>query len=446
LTHARALLSCRSKKTAVPLGGTELKAGDPAPNSIDGRLTDKTLFVLSFGKHFRPVEPVRGDFVRIKTFWIALPIAALILAGLPILARGVECYANPWLQVDPVAVASDASEADRIAAVDRWLDELFEKFKFNGGVLVVRDGQVLLSKTCGFTDHNATQRLNDHSAFRLASVSKQFTAAGVLRLAEKGLLDLDDPVAKHLDGFTIENVTIRHLLNQTSGIPDDYMSFAEHHRETLGNVLTISKVVTLVKQYSKAELAPGEVMEYSNTNYVLLAGIVEAVSGLSFENFMSEELFQPLGMKDTRVWNLLSGKRSPNQANDFDQIDDERTPVETTWLDGVAGDGAVFSSLHDFVIWEQFWDGSPLVSDVLLQEAFERPKLNDGTRSDYGFGWVVERKRHWHNGSWLGANTYIVRFPESRCCVVVLDNSSNRRLDKIATEIEEALHPILSDD
>jgi CubicO group peptidase (beta-lactamase class C family) len=162
---------------------------------------------------------------------------------------------------------------------------------------------------------------------------------------------------------------------------------------------------------------------------------------------MYEELFQPLGMSDTRVWTLLSENRSPNQANDFDQIDGERSPVETSWLDGVAGDGAVFCSLHDFVIWDQFWHGNSLVSDALLQQAFERPRLTDRTKSDYGFGWVLERKRHWHNGAWLGASTYIARYPESRCCLVVLDNSSNFfRLDRIANEIEDALEPILLDD
>lgn len=363
----------------------------------------------------------------------------LILSGLAVLACGVGYYIYSRLQVAPIIVASDANEAERIAAVDRWLDKLFEKFKFNGGVLVVLNGKVLLSKTCGFTDHAATQLLNDHSAFQLASVSKQFTAAGVLRLAEMGLLELDDPVANHIDGFTFEKVTIHHLLNHTSGIPDEYMKLAKQHRKSIGDVLTSSKVVELVKHYSKTELAPGDLMEYSNTNYVLLAGVIEAVSGMSFEKFMSKELFQPLGMKDTRVWNLLSAERSPNQASDYLQFGHKRLPHKIPWIDGVAGDGAVFSSLHDFVIWDQFWDGNPLVSNTLLQEAFKRPTLNDGTKSDYGLGWGIEQDHHWHNGAWLGARTFIARYPESRLCVVVLDNSSNSRFMKIANQIGDVL-------
>lgn len=381
-----------------------------------------------------------------KTLRIIMSTLAILIGVFLLSACGIGYFVYAWLHVSPIVVASDANEAERLAAVDRWLDEQFEKHKFNGGVLIVRDGQVLLSKTCGYTDHTATQRLNDHSAFQLASVSKQFTAAGILRLAEMGLLNLDDPVAKHLDGFISEEVTIRHLLNQTSGLPDVYMDLAEQHRKEFGEGLTISDVVKLVNQYGELERRPGDAEEYSNTNYVLLAGIVESASGMSFEQFMHKELFKPLGMHDTRVWTLLSAERSSNQASDFDQVDEDRTPVETTWLDGVAGDGAVFCSLHDFVIWDQFWEGNPLISDELLRQAVKRPKLNDGTKSNYGFGWVIERKGHWHNGAWLGANTFIVRYPESRSCLVVLDNSSNLRMDKIADHLLEALKPILTED
>ncbi|WP_448563998.1 serine hydrolase domain-containing protein [Thalassotalea ganghwensis] len=369
-----------------------------------------------------------------------MSIAALILIGLAIIACGVLYHIYTWLQVDPIAVDSDASETERIAALDSWLEKLFDKYKFNGGVLIIRNGKVLLSKTCGFTDQFATQQLNEHSAFQLASVSKQFTAAGVLRLAEKGLLRLDDPIAVHIDGFNFKKVTIRHLLNQTSGIPDEYMKLAKQHRKGTGAVLTNSMVVELIKRYSKLTYQPGDIMEYSNTNYVLLAAIVEAVSGMSFEKFMSEEVFKPLGMNDTRVWNLLSGERSSNQACDFLLLFKKRLAHKIPWIDGVTGDGAVFCSLNDFVIWDQFWYGNSLISDALLQEAFKRPFLNDRTQSDYGFGWFLAPKCHWHTGGWLGSNTYIARYPESRSAVIVLDNSSNfYRSQKIVNTIESVI-------
>lgn len=384
--------------------------------------------------------------MRKKTLWIVIAALVGTTGVVLILCSGIGYYAYQWLQVGPIDVVAGASEAERLAAVERWLDEQFEQHKFNGGVLVARDGKVLLTKTCGYTDHTASERLDEHSAFRLASVSKQFTAAGILRLAEMGKLHLDDPVASHLDGFISDAVTVRHLLNHTSGVPDIYMDLAEEHRKDLGEVLTIEDVVALVQQYGEMERAPGEAMEYSNTNYVLLAGVVESASGMRFQQFMHDELFAPLGMDDTRVWNLVSDERSSNQAGDFAHFMANRTEVEPTWIDGVAGDGAVFCSLHDFVIWDRFWEGNPLVSDELLQEATRRPELNDGTESNYGFGWVIQRKRHWHNGAWLGAQTYVARYPESRCFLVVLDNSSNVRLGDIIDRLEDALEPILEED
>jgi CubicO group peptidase (beta-lactamase class C family) len=369
-----------------------------------------------------------------------------MLFVLVMVAGGVGYCEYPSVSIAEIIVPSDATDADRVASVDRWMEKQFEKSKFNGGLLVTKGGKVLLAKTHGFTDHNATQRLNERSAFQLASISKQFTAAAVLRLVEQGLLNLDDPLTKHLDGFSMENVSIRHLLNQTSGIPDEYLDLAERHRQTLGGELTISKVAKLVSQHSKAVRAPGVGMEYSNTNYVLLAAIVESVSGMSYEKFMMDELFKPLGMNDTRVWTVHSGDRSPNQIGEFARINDKRTPINPTWLDGAAGDGGVYSSLHDFAIWDQFWDGNSLVSDNLLQQAFIRPTLNDGEKSGYGFGWFIERNCHWHDGEWLGARTYIVRYPQSRCCIVILDNSTNLKLPKIADKIEESLRPMLLGD
>lgn len=181
-------------------------------------------------------------------------------------------------------------------------------------------------------------------------------------------------------------ITVRHLLNQTSGIPDVYLSLAEQHRKELGDSLRITDVVDLIRRHPPAAKSPGDKYLYSNTNYVLLAGVIESVSGMSYEDFMREELFEPLGMKHTRVWNRVSAKQEfPERAEDFQAFAGIRRPRPLTWIDSVAGDGAVFCSLQDFLIWDEFWNGNPLVSDRVLGEAFVRPKLNDGSLSDYGF-------------------------------------------------------------
>jgi CubicO group peptidase (beta-lactamase class C family) len=256
---------------------------------------------------------------------------------------------------------------------------------------------------------------------------------------------LDDRVAQYLDGFPYPDVTVRNLLNQTSGIPDAYMSLATEHRDEFGEVLRISDVATLIQRHAPEQLwQAGEKFQYSNTNYVLLAAIIEKVSNQSMEEFMREELFKPLGMKNSRVWNRLSTAPFPHKASDFDQIGEMRTEVKPTWIDGIAGDGAVFCSLEDFLIWDEFWRGNPVISADLSAEALERARLNDGTQSDYGFGWVIEEDRVWHNGAWLGARTYIIRYLDTKGCLVVLDNSSNLRIDAITKQLEQASAPLVS--
>ena len=207
----------------------------------------------------------------------------------------------------------------------------------------------------------------------MASVTKQFTAAGILRLVEQGQIELDQPVGDHLQDFPFAGVTVRHLLNQTSGIPDVYMSLAKQHRKEFGDSLRITDVVDLIRRHPPRAKLPGDEYRYSNTNYVLLAGVIESVSGMSYEDFMREELFEPLGMKHTRVWNRVSAiQEFPERAEDFEAIGSIRVPLPLTWIDGVAGDGAVFCSLQDFLIWDKFWTGNPLVSDRVLAEAQRR--------------------------------------------------------------------------
>ena len=306
------------------------------------------------------------------------------------------------------------------------------KKKFNGVVLFVREGNPLLAKGYGYADAKKEVPLTKHSALRLASVSKQFTAAGIMLMKEKGLLQYDQPVSNYINGFPYEGVTVRHLLNQTSGIPDIYMDLAFDHEAEIELLTNEIAVDLIIKENRKAFAAPNEVYAYSNTNYLILARVIEVISGLSFEAFMKKELFLPLDMKDTRVWNLKSlDKNFPNKASDLDNFNGKFSEMEPSFLDGVAGDGGVFTSISDMIKWDQFWYENPLISEANLKEAFIEPTLSTGEKSDYGFGWVITKRGSWHNGSWLGANTMISRNTKQKTCMVVLDNTSNIFIDPI---------------
>jgi CubicO group peptidase (beta-lactamase class C family) len=368
--------------------------------------------------------------------------ALYIILGLVIVIIGFFVwFFKFYLKIEPLEASVDEPLSDRIEKVDGWLTELQKENQFNGALLFIDQGEVKLSKGYGFTDHRLKNPISTKTSFRLASVSKQFTAAGIMLLKEKGKLDFDAEVSQYIKGFPYPKVTIRHLLNQVSGVPDAYMDLAKKHKKQFELLTNEIALELLIKANLPATNPPNEKFVYSNTNYIILARIIEVVSGLSFEDFMKKEVFDPLHMKNTRVWNLKSKESSfPNQAEDFKNIMGKIKKLNPSYIDGVAGDGAVFSSVNDFVIWDQFWTENHLLSQETLKEAFKKPVLNSGKESNYGFGWLITPNGMWHNGSWLGANTVIIRNTKENKCLVILDNMSNLFFfDDIMSELNSVL-------
>ncbi|OJJ15616.1 hypothetical protein BKI52_37670 [marine bacterium AO1-C] len=369
----------------------------------------------------------------------------LYLIVILVLAVVTSLYAyQRFYKIKSMPIASQSVPKPNIDSIDRWLQAQQRAGKFNGAVLIAKNHKPLLMKGYGYTDYSRKQKITPQSSFRLASVSKNFTAAAIMLLKEKGLIDYDKSLTTYFTDFPYPNVTVRHLLNHTSGIPDLYMHLANKHSDQVGEILSTKEVVQLMTKFpnKRKSKTPLKRFRYSNTGYVLLAGIVEQVTGKSFEAFMQKELFEPLNMKNTRVWNLFSkSKTFPNKTTGFYQKDNQYYPHITSFLDGVAGDGAVFSSLEDFLIWDKFWYNNSLVSQENLQEAFKPVALKKRKVSQYGFGWVLgDEGRISHTGSWLGARNYIIRDTKTKTCIVVLDNSTNIHYSgEIANTIEEII-------
>ena len=355
----------------------------------------------------------------------------------------------------------DMQPEDAIGEIDKWLEVLSSKEKFNGAILIAIDGKKDLMKTYGFSDLERTKRLTSKSSFRLASVSKQFTAMAIMILKEQGKLYFDDPVKNYLNNFPYSDITIRHLLTHTSGLPDyeklvlqlDNKSSTKYFYRTgqskenityrgepslykeYHHILSMKDVLDLVISHSKKrKFMAGEKFKYSNTGYVLLAYIVENITGQTFESFMDQEIFIPLSMKNSSVWNLNTtiGKledrvqgTNNNKLNDF------------TWMDGIAGDGAVFMCIEDFIKWDRSLANYSIVSDTTFQEAITPFITTDGDTSYYGFGWSLSENSSDvdHAGGWVGARTYIYRNPENGLLFVLLDSSTNGHIGKIRKSI-----------
>ncbi|MEP0265816.1 serine hydrolase domain-containing protein [Dokdonia sp.] len=352
-------------------------------------------------------------------------IIIVLLAGV-LLWGALQLMVSIKTSVPDLELTTAISSEDGIASLDQWLSTLASEDSFNGGVLITKEGTPIFKKAYGYTDHLRTTRLSSTSSFRLASVSKQFTAFGIMLLENKGLLDYDAPVTTYIPTFPYKDVTVRHLLNMTSGIPDGYLQLADQHKLTVGNVLSIQEAVSLLCTYPSKAALPNSWFNYSNSNYILLAGIIENVSGQSFEVYMQQAIFDPLEMKNARVWNLFSkDKTFPNKTLGFEKQGDVYIPMYPTFIDGVSGDGGIFSSLDDFVIWDQALYNNSLLSQEKLKEAFTTPTLTDGTVSDYGFGWSLGDEVMQHSGGWLAARTFIYRNTKTKTCLVILDNSAN---------------------
>jgi CubicO group peptidase (beta-lactamase class C family) len=371
-----------------------------------------------------------------------LKILAGVFVVLVLLFVGAFFYLKSNATVGVLEVNTNDTLSNKIKQADKWLAKLQEDKKFNGAVLLIKNDAVLLKSVYGFTSASQTEKLQRNSSFRLASVSKQFTAAAIMLLKQQNKLDFDDAITKFLPDLPYGNVTVRNLLNHTSGIPDIYMTFDKKYTAEIGDYLTVSKMVDLlVKENKSLESKPNSVYKYNNTGYVLLAAIIEAISNTSFEEFMQKQLFDRLEMQDTRVWNLASKSTDfENKTASFQYILGYALGFEPSILDGVAGDGSVFSSINDMVIWNQFWYNNTLIAKEIMHEAFVTPVLNDGSTSDYGFGWIITKNNAmWHSGSWLGARTMIIRNPQLKNCLVLLDNSSSNNLDKIAAQLVKVL-------
>ncbi|MDN3491731.1 serine hydrolase domain-containing protein [Winogradskyella bathintestinalis] len=368
-----------------------------------------------------------------------MKITLYIILGIVVIGIGFFVWFFVFfLQVPELKIPENSSEKEKIVLIDNWLANLNAERKFNGGILIIKDGIPTLAKTYGYTNFQRTEKLNNNASFRLASVSKQFTASGIMLLNEKALIDYDDQVSKYISNFPYQNVTIRNLLNHTSGIPDSYLYLAENAKEDIG-ILTNEKATKLiVENKPKAHFNPNDQYQYSNTNYILLARIIELVSQQSFENFMKDNIFNPLGMNNTRVWNLISrDKTFQGKTDDFEDLAGETRELKPTFVDGVAGDGGIFSSIDDFVIWDNFWYANNLISDKNMKEAFKKPTLNNGELSNYGFGWlIINEDVVMHDGAWLGANTYFTRNIKTKTSLVLLDNSSNLFFDQIIENIK----------
>lgn len=328
------------------------------------------------------------------------------------------------------------------------MDRAFENKIFSGTVLIAADGKIVFEKSVGYANVEDKTRLTERSSFRLASVSKQFTAMGIMLLKEDGKLDYDDDITRHLPSLPYKGVTIRHLLHHTGGLSDYMGLFAEHwDKKADAAAKTTAFNKDLVSLYSRhkpdPDFQPGEQYAYSNTGYVLLGSIIESASEKKIQEFYKSRIFEPLGMEDSFAFSVDENQFKPtSRVLGFQWKGDGNVANDWNYLNGMVGDGGVYASARDLLKWDQALCGEKLVSKATLDEAFTSGKLNSGKETGYGFGWLVQRSKTdgltvSHGGQWVGFRTSIQRQVDRKVTVIVLSNNSTSHLDSVLRAIDE---------
>ncbi|MCA7022720.1 MULTISPECIES: serine hydrolase domain-containing protein [Stenotrophomonas] len=331
---------------------------------------------------------------------------------------------------------STVAGAAPLAPLDAGIDGLMQRYDGRvpgAAVLVLKDGQPVFRRGYGLAVVEDGTPVSPATNFRLASVSKQFTAAAILLLAEDGRLSIDDPLKKWLPGLpaVADAMTLRQLLSHTSGLLDyeDLMDPADTRQ-----VHDID-VLHLLQKENRTYFAPGSSYRYSNSGYALLALVVGKASGSDFASFLRQRIFLPLGM--TATFAHQDGvDEVPDRAYGYSQIDGHWQRTDQSTTSAVLGDGGIYSSIDDLARWDAALYDERLLRRASLQQAFSAATATpEPDVPHYGFGWRINGDALWHSGESIGFRNVIVRYPKQKLTVVVLSNRNDPEPYALALQI-----------
>ncbi len=325
------------------------------------------------------------------------------------------------------AVTTAKAQSPKTASqIDSLYGFLYKTERFNGTVLYAEKGKVLFKKAYGVTAPSGKIPLTTSSSFNLASISKQFFAMGIMILKDRGLLAFDDKVTRFIPELPYPDVTIRNLLTHTSGIPE-YFDLFMRNRSPL-DTLDNEKMIALFGMLKPAlEFQTGTKWKYSNTNYVLLASVIERISKQSAASFLAQNIFSPLKLNNTYCYHLLMRSIPENHVMGMKGINGRVEMNDLTVLDGVVGDGNIYSSVEDLLIWDQSLYKPKIVKPATWAEALQPVRLKDGSNYPYGFGWFIDTTKvqhYWHTGGWGGFGNIILRDEKNKRAMIALCSNS----------------------
>lgn len=319
--------------------------------------------------------------------------------------------------------------------IEGFLDTtLFSNENFNGGVLIAKNGSVIYEKYVGRTDLRKPDSITANTPFHIASTSKTFTAVAILRMVQQGKLSLNDTISKFFPRLPYPGITVKMLLNHRSGLPN-YLYFMSNHKWGIGPDGKWNKKLAsnadmlqmMTEKHPDKTGNPNGRFNYCNTNYVLLAMIIEKISGQSYPDYMQQQLFAPLQMTNTYVFTLKDTLRAtPSFTN-------KGTWWDYDFLDATYGDKNIYTTPRDLLKWDQALYTDQVLSREMLDSAFAPYSFEKPSIHNYGLGWRLQllpngKKVVYHFGKWHGSNAAFARLPDEKVVIIILGNRFTRRI------------------
>ena len=337
-------------------------------------------------------------------------------------------------------VASCAAQQNISSKIDSYIKAEMRRQQIPGvSLAVIRNGKITLLKSYGFSNVEHQIPVKPETVFQSGSIGKQFTAAAIMILVQDGRLALDDNIRKYFPDApeSWKSITIRHLLTHTAGMGDYPPEISLRRDYTEDEYLSIIKSTPLA-------YPPGAKWDYSNLGYVTLGILIRKITGKFYGDFLTERIFQPLGMTTARV--ISEEDIVPNRAAGYRLVKGQLKNQE--WVSpstNTTADGSLYLTILDLAKWDAALYTDKLLKPSSLAEMWAPAKLNDGTRKAYGFGWHTDEIHHrrilHHGGAWQGFKSFIIRFPDDKLTIIFFANSWETRDFKLARGLIAQFYP-----
>lgn len=324
---------------------------------------------------------------------------------------------------------------------------------FNGNVLYSKNDNIVFTGNYGYADLNTKRTLNDSTIFELASLSKQFTALAIVQLVEKKHFNYNTKIYELIDGFPYKAITVEHLLRHQSGLPGTQKIFYNKKYWNRKKMATNQDLIDILNtQHLDLNFTPGSQYDYNNTGYVILASIIEKISGLSYKDYISSNIFKPANMTHSKVYDLedipenysntTQGFTYNKRKKKYQRIEKDKNHKHIKWMNAIIGDRGIYTSILDLEKWKQALRHNKLISEKSKHKMFSVDKISP----KYGFGFAIyetQNKGKWvyHNGSWSGYKTSAIYLPKSNEYLVIL---SNNRYSETYKSFEDSLYKLIS--